>query len=143
MPADSSSALHRAPHTRQTHIEVIVDVHLEDVLDDVPELALLQPEPLRDERDVARHGDGGQLPREVGGELAVGEDGGLAALSHGLQCCHVTRYLHCIITTIIYSIYALHAIIPFPSINHVSHCRDNIIMDMEYDSVFCTRTLMS
>ena len=90
MPADSSSALHRGLHTRQTHIEVIVDVHLEDVLDDVPELALLQPEPLRDERDVAGHGDGGQLPREVGGELAVGEDGGLAALSHGLQCCHVT-----------------------------------------------------
>ena len=107
MPADSSSALHRAPHTRQTHVEVIVDVHLEDILDDVPELALLQPEPLRDERDVAGHGDGGQLPREVGGELAVGEDGGLAALSHGLQCCHVT-----FITTIIYSIYALHAIIP-------------------------------
>ena len=89
-PVDSSSALHRAPHTRQTHIEVIVDVHLEDVLDDVPQLALLQPEPLRDERDVAGHGDGGQLPREVGGELAVGEDGGLAALRHGLQCCHVT-----------------------------------------------------
>ena len=89
-PVDSSSALHRAPHTRHTHVEVIVDVHLEDVLHDVPQLALLQPEPLRDERDVAGHGDGRQLPREVGGELAVGEDGGLAALRHGLQCCHGT-----------------------------------------------------
>ena len=47
------------------YIEIIVDVHLEDVLHNCLELPLLHAKPLRDERHVAGHGDGGQFAREV------------------------------------------------------------------------------
>ena len=65
-----------------THVKVIINVHLENIRHDVPELTLLHPEPLGDEGHVAGHGDGGQLPVEVCRELPVHQDGRLATLGH-------------------------------------------------------------
>ena len=65
-----------------TDIKVIIDVHVEDVLDDALQLPLLHPKPLGDEGDVTGHGDGGQLPGEIRGQLPVDEDRRFSTFRH-------------------------------------------------------------
>ena len=76
-----------------THIEVIIDVHVEDVLDDALQLPLLHPEPLRDEGDVAGHGDGRQLPGEIRGQLPVDEDGRFSTFRHVTEKIFLSNFI--------------------------------------------------
>ena len=65
-----------------TYLPLIIEIHLQYVLDNVLEVPLLHTKPSRDAGHITCTRDGRQLPGEVYRKLPVGQYGGLTAGGH-------------------------------------------------------------